>query len=176
MAVFCTRCGTSNGAANAFCDQCGAPVRPTAAPSTAPPSAVRSLKPLRIAAALGGLLLLVGGALYFALAAPAPTQARLLAAAKAGYGEKLSQQGNRELCLSNIAYSDQPFNAAQHDQRSQEWLDTLVLAGLYSPGTPITQGGYFGRTIIQYSPTPELQQWLEGGRLCVGKGIEVADV
>ena len=181
MAVFCTQCGTSNAAENAFCDQCGSPVRRAVAPAAAAaagPSAaaVRSQKPLRIAAAVGGVLLLAGGALYFALAAPAPTQARLLAAAKLGYGEALNRQGKQGLCLTNMEYSDKPFNAAQYDQRSQAWLDTLVLAGLYRPGTPITQSGYFGRTLIQYSPTPELKQWLDGGRLCVGKGIEVADV
>lgn len=173
MAVFCTQCGTSNAAANAFCDQCGAPVRKAAAPAAA---AVRSQKPLRMAAVVGGLLLLAGGALYFALAAPAPTPSRLLAAAKVGYGEGLKQQAKQELCLSNMNYSSQPFNAAQYDQRTLVWLDTLVLAGLYSPGTPVTSNGLFGQALVQYRPTPELAQWLDGGRLCLGKGLEIADV
>ena len=180
MAVFCTQCGTSNAAANAFCDQCGAPVRKVAASPASPagPSAaaVRAQKPLRIAAAVGGLLLLAGGALYFALAAPEPTQARLLAAAKVGYGEALKQQAKQELCLSNMNYSSQPFNAAQYDQRTLAWLDTLVLAGLYSPGAPVTSNGIFGQALVQYRPTPELEQWLDGGRLCLGKGLEIADV
>lgn len=181
MAVFCTQCGTANAAANAFCDQCGAPLRkaavPAAAASAAPSAAaVRSRKPLRIAAAAGALLLLGGGALYFALAAPAPTPSRLLAAAQAGYGGQLKQQVKQELCLSNMNYSSQPFNAAQYDQRTLAWLDTLVLAGLYSPGTPITQNGIFGQTLVRYRPTPELAQWLDGGRLCLGKALEITDV
>ena len=123
-----------------------------------------------------GALILTGGALYIALASPAPTSARLIAAAKASYGESLGQRAKQELCLSNMDYSANPFNAAEHDRNTLAWLDTLVMAGLYSPGTTVTQSGFFSRTIVQYRATPELAQWRDGRRLCLGKNIAIADV
>jgi len=186
MALFCTQCGTSNADENAFCDHCGKPLRkpaatqaPGAAPSpthSAAASGPGARKAVYVVAALGGLLLLGGAALYFALATPAPTSARLLAAAKAGYGEVLTQRSRQELCLSNMNYSANPFNVAQYDQRTQNWLNTLVSAGLYSPGVAVVGSGFLAQTVVQYTATPELAQWREGRSLCLSKGVEIADV
>lgn len=184
MAIFCTKCGTSNAEDHSFCEHCGAPLRkPAATPmpeaTSTPDAAVvprGSRKAVYAAAAVGGFLLVGAGALYVAMATPAPTSTRLLAAAKAGHGEGLTQRARQELCLSNMNYAAEPFNVAQYDQGTQDWLNTLVSAGLYSPGVTVAGGGFFARSVVQYNATPELAKWREGRRLCLGKGVEIADV
>jgi hypothetical protein len=47
---------------------------------------------------------------------------------------------------------------------------------LYSPGVTVAGGGFFARSVVQYNATPELAKWREGRRLCLGKGVEIADV
>lgn len=196
MSVFCTKCGTANEDGAAFCDNCGAPLRPALrkspdaalapAPSgsthTTPPVSHATGKPIAakkvIYAATGlvAVLVLGGGAMYFVLQPPAATAVALLAAAKAGYGEETSNSFKRELCMSNINYSDPTFNAAESDQRTQAWLNAMVAAGLYSPPVVINSGGFFSQTLLQYIATPELSKYRQGNALCAAKGVELADV
>jgi hypothetical protein len=181
MAIFCTKCGTSNADTDAFCEHCGAALRKPEVllrPLEGGPQrrARESRKILYASVALGSVLVAGVVAAYFALTPPAPTNARLLAAAKAGHGEGLLQRSKRELCLSNMDYGVDKFNAAQYDTRTQSWLNTLVEAGLYSPGEAVIGGGYFSSPLVQYAATPELMKWRDGRRLCLAKGVEIADV
>lgn len=185
MAIFCTQCGVRNDEGAAFCEGCGTALRKPAtvtAPSisAADPIKVRtnvlSKKVLYAGAAVGGVLLLAGIGLYFALTPPAATSSTLLAAAKAGYEKSLTGQYKNELCLSNMNYGLANFNVAEHDQGTQTWLNLLVSAGLFSPAVAVNSGGFFPQNLMQYAATPELAKWREGARLCVGKGIEVAEV
>lgn len=190
MSVFCTKCGTANEDGAAFCDNCGAPIRPamseatddaTAADSTitAPYTTVKpigSKKVIYAAAGLAAVLVLGGGATYFVLQPPAATAATLLASAKAGYGEKTSNSFKQELCMSNINYSQPVFNAAEFDQSTQAWLNALVAAGLYNPPVAINSGGLFSQTLLQYVATPELAKYRQGNALCAAKRVELADV
>ena len=202
MAIFCTKCGTRNENDAAFCDNCGAAlkVRAVAKPgSTSDASSVRpipsmadedsgavsgakpkslgaSKKTIYASAALCGLLAVGGAAMYFAMQPPAANSANLLAAAKAGYGDAMTAQSKRELCLSNMDYSVDKFNVGEYDRSTQAWLNTLVVAGLYSPPLAINSNGFFSGTLQQYVTTPELAKYREGRRLCVGKDIEIADV
>ena len=181
MAIFCTKCGTSNADTEAFCEHCGAALRKHEVPQRpleggAQRLALGSQKILYASVALGSLLVVGVAAAYFALTPPAPTSARLLAAAKAGHGEGLLQRSKRQLCLSNMDYGVDKFNAARHDTRTQNWPNTLVEAGLYSPGTVVMGGGYFASPLIQYAATPELVKWRDGGRLCLAKGVEITDI
>lgn len=203
MAIFCTKCGTKNEDGAAFCDNCGAALKAPAVAQTpgntphtpyAQPTPtmayedtgaaaaeklkglVTSKKAIYSGAALCGLLVIGGAATYFVLQPPAATSGNLLAAAKAGYGKAITEQFKRELCVGNMDYSDSKFNAGEDDQRTQAWLNALVVAGLYSPPVTINSGGFFSRNLLQYAATPELAKYREGGRLCVGKEVEIADV
>ena len=196
MSIFCTKCGTANENGSAFCDNCGAPIRPVlrqapdaalapmplgsthatlpASHETGKPIAAK--KVINAAAGMLAVLVLGGGAMYFVLQPPAATAGVLLAAAKAGYGEETNNSFKRELCMSNINYSDPAFNAAESDQRTQAWLNALVAAGLYSPPVVIDSGGFFSQTLLRYIATPELAKYRQGNALCAAKGVELVDV
>lgn len=200
MPIFCTKCGTKNEDGAAFCDNCGAPLRPAAvaAPrpdfptgqTTAPrnydltgnasPEAlvgfVKSKKIIYAGAGLAALLVLGGGAMYFMLQPPAATSSTLLAAANAGYGKATTDTFKRELCVANTDYSKSTFNAGENDASTQAWMNALVTAGLYSPPVTINSGGLFSSNLLQYVATPELEKYREGSRLCVAKDVEIADV
>ena len=206
MTIFCNQCGTqsANEDGAGFCDHCGAPLRkpvstkqpPLAAVNT-PAPAVRAAerptdvtsaprgaaampsparKTLYAGAALLALLMITGGAAYFALAPPAATRSALLTVAKEAYGQTLSGQYKRELCLSNMNYGPATIHIAENDQAAQSWLNALVSAGLYTPATPVSSGGYFAQPLMQYVATPELAKWRDGARLCLAKGVDIADV
>lgn len=203
MALFCTKCGTRNETDAAFCDNCGAALKTPAAaqppgstshPSSVEPQPVRaddgagavsnvnaksagaSKKKIFASAALCSLLVFGGVAMYFVIQPPAANNARLLAAAKAGYGDAITAQFKRELCLANMDYSDDKLNVGEYDRNTQAWLNTLVAAGLYSPPVTVNSNGFFSGTLQQYVTTPELAKYREGSRLCIGKDIEIADV
>ena len=194
MAIFCTKCGTSNEDGAGFCDNCGAPLRaalaktpdidvtsqpPNATARTVSPGPVTKINPKKIIYAGAGLaivLILGGGAMYFILQPPAATPNTLLAAAKAGYGKETTDRFKRELCISNIDYSKSTFNAGENDRRTQAWLNAFVTAGLYSPPVAINSGGLFAQTLLQYVATPELANFRQGSALCVAKGVGIAEV
>lgn len=185
MSIFCTQCGAKNDDGAVFCEGCGASLRKPASvatpsePIVQPPKVKTVLltkKAIYVGAAVGGALLLGGVALYFALTPPAATPGKLLAAAKEGYGKAIGMQYKRELCLSNMNYSLTNFNVGERDQGTLTWLNTLVSVGLYSPAVPISSGGYFPETLMQYVATPELAKWREGPRLCLAKDVDIAEV
>ena len=185
MPIFCTQCGAKNDDSAAFCEGCGHPLRQPARDAQQPAPAAEPLKANRVVprkkaiyvgAAIGGVLLLGGVALYLALTPPAASPGNLLAAAKEGYGTTIGIQYKRELCLSNMNYGLTNFNVSERDQGTQTWLNNLVAAGLYSPAVPISSGGYFPETLLQYVATPELAKWRDGGRLCLAKGVDIVEV
>ena len=194
MAIFCTKCGTSNEDGAGFCDNCGAPLRAalaktpdidvTSQPSTAAgpivlPRPATNINPKKIIYAAAGLaivLVLGGSAMYFILQPPAATPSTLLAAVKAGYGKETTDRFKRELCISNIDYSKSTFNAGANDLRTQAWLNTLVTAGLYSPPVEVNSGGLFAQMLLQYVATPQLEKYRQGSKLCAAKGAEFVEV
>jgi hypothetical protein len=125
---------------------------------------------------IAGALLVAAVGLYFLLTPPAATRDRLLSAAKTGYGNALTTQFKRELCLGNMNYSLENFNIGENDRPTLTWLNTLVSAGLYSPPVAVNSGGFFPQTLQQYVATPELSKWRDGSRLCLAKDVELADV
>lgn len=185
MSIFCTQCGAKNDDSAVFCEGCGHPLRK---PASVTPPQVLTAEPLKInavlprkkaiyvGAAIGSALLLGGVALYLVLAPPAASPGKLLAAAKEGYGAAIGVQYKRELCLSNMNYGLTNFNVGERDRSTQTWLNNLVAAGLYSPAVPISSGGYFPETLLQYTATPELAKWRDGGRLCLAKGVDLTEI
>lgn len=185
MSIFCTQCGAKNDDSAVFCEGCGHPLRK---PASVTPPPVPTAEPLKVnvvlprkkaiyvGAAIGSALLLGGVALYLVLTPPAASPGKLLAAAKEGYGAAIGMQYKRELCLSNMNYGVTNFNVGERDQSTQTWLNNLVAAGLYSAPVPISSGGYFPETLLQYVATPELAKWRDGGRLCLAKGVDLTEV
>lgn len=205
MAKFCNQCGTKNEDGAGFCENCGSPLRKpgTPAPSAeqskpasnaATPSAdanpagaaadpgdrlkalASSKTTIYAAGTLVGVLLLGSAATYFMRIPPSATSAKLTAAAKDGYSPGQLVQYRRELCLSNLNYGLNEFNVAENNQSTLTWLNALVSAGLYSAAVPVSSGGYFPQTLMQYVPTPELAKWRQDSQLCLAKDIEITDV
>jgi hypothetical protein len=195
MPAFCKKCGSPLDPNSAFCDNCGAPVGVAAKPqpldvelntddavAQPAPSAtharpyVTSLKVPYIGVALAATLVIGGGAMYFVLQPPGATASTLLSAAKAGYGRETTDRLKRELCISNIDYSKSTFNAGENDQRTQAWMNALVIAGLYKPPVMISSGGYFAQSLQQYVATPELEKFRQSTKLCAAKDVEFAEV
>ena len=193
MAIFCTRCGTSNEDAAGFCENCGAKLRapsasagvglttplPSGTPLVSGPGKTGTTNVKKIAytgVALAAVLVLGGGAMYFVLQPPAATASALLSATKAGYGKETTERFNRELCISNIDYSKSTFNAGENDRQTQAWMNAMVTAGLYSPPVAIGSGGYFPQTLLQYVGTPELEKFRQGAKLCVAKDVVFAEI
>ncbi len=195
MTIFCTKCGTKNEDGAGFCENCGNVLRapgvpPTVTPRPSPsPSAPASTyssgttpavknpkKALFIGLAVAVAVIASSGGLYLAMSPPAATSAKLTAAAKDGYSQAQLAQYTRELCLSNMDYRLNEFNVAENNQVTLAWLNALVSAGLYSPAVPISSGGYFPQTLMQYVPMPELAKWRQGSQLCIAKDIGIIDV
>ena len=194
MAIFCTKCGTSNEDGAGFCDNCGAPLRAALAKTpdidvtsqpanatgrTASPGPVTKINPKKIiyaAAGLAVMLIVGGGASYFVLNPPAATASTLLAEARARYGKENSNIFKDRLCIANIDYSKSTFIAGQSDERTQAWMNVLVTAGLYSPPVPISSSGVFTQPLLQYIATPELAKFRQSSKLCITKDVEVAEV
>ena len=196
MAIFCTKCGTSNEDGAGFCDNCGAKLRTPSVPVASANSEALLLQQNDISAAsvqrttstfnskkiayasavLVAVLVLGGGAMYFVLQPPSATASTLLAAAKKGYGKETTNRFKQELCISNIDYSQNTFNAGENDQQTQTWMNVLAKAGLYSPPVVISSGGLFPRNLLQYIATPELAKFRQGAKLCAAKDVEISEV
>lgn len=182
MADFCTRCGASNPPGNAFCEQCGAPMKraaaaaPPASNATPAPAAPARRKWLAVGAGAAVALVLAAGLAYKLLADPAPTGDRLLAAARAGHGAALGRQVQQQLCLGNLNYGEASLRVAPHDQHTQQWMAALVAAQLYAAPVQVVQPGLFGTTFLRYDAIGQLAAWREGRRLCLGRDVEVAAV
>ena len=179
MAIFCTKCGTSNEDEAGFCNNCGTKFRVNLV--TAPTQVKVGFKnPKQIiytAAALSVLLVLAGGISYFVLQPPAPTAATLLSATKVSYGKAANERfKDQQLCLSNIDYSKNSFNSSESDNGTAAWMKALVTAGLYSQPVVINISGLASGGLLQYASTPELANYREGSRLCVAKAVEGAEV
>jgi hypothetical protein len=188
MAKFCTQCGTSNTAENAFCEGCGHALnKPQAAATTAEPAAapVHAPRPprqpwspraLRMVLGAAASVVVVGGVgLYFALATPTASRAKLLELTQAAYSESSLRGKMFELCLNNINYSA-TVHINPADVGTREWMDLLVQAGVYQAGEVVTTGGFFAQQRLQYLGQPELAQWKKGNSLCLAKSVAVVDV
>lgn len=193
MQNFCTQCGTSNTAENAFCEGCGHALnKPQAAAPLVTPTggaAELGLAPVRpprqpwspraVRLALGAVasVVVVGGVgLYFALAAPTASRSQLLELTQAAYSESTLRAKMFELCLNNMNYGGAAVNVNPSDDRTREWMDLLAKAGVYSAAEEVTTGGFFVQQRLQYTAQPELAKWRRGSSLCLAKSVAVVDV
>lgn len=172
MTRFCTRCGNSLPAETAFCDACGHPVAAAqAAPAYSPPAPKRAPKRALLFGGIGLLcLLLTGGAAFFLLSESEPPTGSALA--RLLNADKTFQESRT--CLSNFDYGADPAYVSPWDQRTQNWLQVLVDAGLYAAPDHVTTGsGFFSQERLRYVRTPELKKAVHDRRLCFADGITV---
>lgn len=188
MTIFCTQCGTQNKDDAAFCDNCGAKLRPAAqnlGVAAAAPEPMheiqakraKSSRPIFILSALFLLLTIGGTVSYFLLAPPTASSGNLLAAAKVNVDSSAMMVKNRaDLCIKNLDYSKPKLNIASYDNDSANLFKVLVTAGLYKAPVSIASGGFFSQTLLQYEATPEIEAWRDGKRLCFAKTVELVNV
>jgi hypothetical protein len=191
MAKFCTSCGTRNDNAAQFCEECGKPLRAAALPiaqdqaqpapgpdmghgaapgrAAAGPTLGRWLLPAVLAAAV--LVVAIAGIAWWA--SPPAASADAFASALRGPSGAAATPSADLLCLANLPYDHPQINVQQYDSDTRSWMDSLVSAGLYTPGQPVNS---LFRPLIQYTPTPELGTWRRGTRLCAAKSWSVSEV
>lgn len=172
MGKFCTACGRRNEDDSAFCEGCGQALR-----SAAPPPTGRAASPaprqwlFRAIVGAVVLVLAVGGIVWWS-ASPGPSAEGFAAALRSGLGSAIAPSAD-SLCVANLPYDRRQINADERDVNTRRWMDELVSAGLYTPGQAVP--GVF-QQLIQYTPTPELDRWRHGARLCVAKSWSVSEV
>jgi hypothetical protein len=127
-----------------------------------------------LAAAGAVVLAVVGGAVWW-MQPPAASSAALGAAFKASAPGV--ETGERMVCVSNgLPYDQRDINVGGMDQRTRQWMDVLVVAGLYTDAGEVSSGGYFPQILRQYKPTAELSKWARNRRLCLANGLEASAV
>ena len=195
MPAFCKKCGSPLEPIAIFCDNCGGAVGPAVksqpldieidyvdASSQQGSSAVHrrpyvmSRKIVYVGGATVVALVVSVAASFFLFGPPPATNATLLPPFKLTFDGKLQRESKSQLCIANLNYGLDKFNAGQNDSSTRKWLDTLVLAGLYSEPVEIQSGGLFQQTLLQYVPAPELAKWRDGNQLCVAKNVQAVEV
>ncbi|MBS0308140.1 MAG: zinc ribbon domain-containing protein [Proteobacteria bacterium] len=183
---FCTACGHRNDDTSAFCQECGAALRPKTAPALAATPVVSGgnggrggsgRRGLALAGvALLVLVLLIGAVgAWFWLAPPAASE-RHFAAAAQRYLDSHPDFVRDRTCLRNFAYGQDTATIVESDQRSRKWFDLLVEAGLYEAPQQRVIGGWFPQTQLLYRKTDAGRKVTESGRLCFAVGLRVKSV
>lgn len=179
MARFCTHCGASNDADAAFCESCGQPLaRPAAssAPPPAPPPDGATARAPRRGLLIGGIIAVVAVAIIAVVLALTLGSG---ATPSGGQAKKLAQQWldqHRDAlmagaCLANFNYGQNPVDVASWDTSTQQWLATLVAAGVYSTPQKV-QSGY--TPMLRYAYGPSAVQYIRNGQLCLARGVDIA--
>jgi hypothetical protein len=194
---FCTGCGTFNLSAHRFCDHCGLPLpqpkvdqppgeveigkrhavayRQTVQQATEPSANSKHLRWLAPGATLCCLLVAALAAIIWRAAAPPPTHEEVLAALRAS-GAHITKPGPDLLCLQNLPYHRHHIQILPTDTATRDWLDGLVLAGLYAPGVEVVTDGLTVSTLLQYQTLPALNQWRREGKLCIAQGWDMDSI
>lgn len=175
---FCTSCGHGNDDDSAFCQECGAALRPKAAAAAQPVTAgvpAGGKRTLAIAASVIGVLIAAGAAAWFFLMPPAASE-RNFAAAVQKHLDAHPDLVRETTCLRNFRYDRDPAAIAEHDSRGRKWFDMLVEAGLYEAPQPHTTSGWFAQKQLHYRQTEAGKKAIHGNRLCFAEGLRVKSV
>ncbi len=194
---FCTHCGTFNLSDHRFCDHCGLPMPQSsvatngngirhgmvpAADSGRPQELgrptvhiPRHLRWLAPGAALCCLLVASLAAVIWQAAAPPPNSEEVFKALRSA-GAQIAEPSSDLLCMKNLPYHRHHIQVQPTDTSTREWLDGLVLAGLYAPGVEVVPDEVSDSTLIQYQTLPALNMWRRNGKLCVAQGWELKSV
>jgi hypothetical protein len=185
MSRFCTQCGAKNADDARFCEQCGTPLRPAggappaspAAPrptAPQPATAVRSRAALWALAAMSVLLVAAAALAWFVFTrGNAPSAAEMQAAANAWLQDHQSALLRDDACVRNFDYAANPVYVSGFDQNTQQWLDALVKAGVYTAPVNV-QNGFFPQ--LRYAHGPQAARYIRDGALCVADGLRIGRV
>ena len=186
--TFCTKCGHRNDDADAFCEECGQPLKkssssftsPTPQPHASTPSVKE--KPARRGRLLFGGLAVVsiltigGGAAYYFLSPEAPSNevfADRINHALLNNPAFTAAQA-RHTCLENFNYAADPVLINPYDTHTQQWLKLLVDGGLYvGPETIQENSGYFTTNHLSYKKTEAGSKATQNKKLCFADGLTV---
>jgi hypothetical protein len=135
----------------------------------------RHLRWLAPGAALCCLLVASLAAVIWYAAAPPPTSEEVFKALRSA-GAQIAEPSSDLLCMKNLPYHRHQIQIQPTDTSTREWLDGLVLAGLYAPGVEVVPDEVSDSTLIQYQTLPALNRWRRNGTLCVAQGWEVESV
>ena len=179
MSKFCKKCGAALEQGMAFCESCGTPVQAMASNKPASISVDIAKAPAvsgsKLWLGIGGgvaALVLLGVGIWFVTGAPGkPSATSLAALLNADDGFK-----SRTICLGNFQYDRNAANIDTNDQASQKWFGVLASAGLYNAPQLVTTGGWFSRTLLQYTPTEKGKSAIKNGKLCFAQGVELDKV
>lgn len=194
--TFCTKCGHKNEQEARFCEECGNPLKGTAAvlPAAVPHRAVPyaaqvqatgltktvvavQTKKIALFVGIGVVLIAIaaGVAAYF-LSDESPSNAlfanlveKSLLANPALYKSKY--------CLDNFAYEKDPVFVSGNDGGTKGWMGVLTIGGLYSePEVIINANGFFNSEQLKYRKTEAGKKATQGGKLCYADGVTVKSV
>lgn len=188
--AFCTQCGHKNVDDARFCEECGTPLKATAAPAavqapasgTAPvaPAAARapanSGKLVKVVAIAVAVLLALGAGAFLLLAPESPSNERFAAAIEKSLAADSSAYKAR-YCLSNFAYDRDPVHVNDQDLNTRRWLAVLTKAGLYAEPEVIDDtSGFLIQRQLKYVKTEAGKKATQGRQLCIADGVTVAKV
>ncbi len=185
MTRFCTRCGVKNADDARFCEACGASLRVSDAASTTAPVAVPSAPPparaglsrragVRILSGMTLLLLVVTAVAWQVLGrASGPSAAELKSAANTWLQQHQADLLQQDACVRNFNYGANPVFINGFDQSTQNWLNALVKAGIYTTPEQV-QNGFLRQ--MKYGYGPQAARYIRNGALCVADGLVVQDV
>lgn len=175
---FCTSCGHGNDDDSAFCQECGAPLRPKTA-ATVPPATTGATaggkRGLAIAGGVIAVLIAAGSGAWFFLAPPAASE-RNFAAAVQRHLDAHPELVREATCLRNFRYDRDPVAIADRDTRGRKWFDMLVEAGLYEAPQEHTTTGWFAQKQWHYRQTAAGKKAIQDNRLCFAQGLQVKSV
>jgi hypothetical protein len=190
---FCHECGSPATPDATFCEECGATLRlilpdtPTihtapAQPATtatepiAPPIQRRPSSRVVIIAGAALTVAVAGGvAAWFLLGPKSANEAELRTATEVWIKSPEMQHRDRP-CIQNFNYRAKTADITPNDSRSQEWLDPLVRAGIYTQPIAIDTGNPWQPSLLRYEKGPEAERFVINGKLCAASQLAVLRV
>ncbi len=176
--MWCAACSRQTDGGAPYCDQCGAAL--CASPSQLAllereePSSSRSRR--IVTASVASVFLVITAGLLWSPPKPSATPDVLQAAMHHAMASG-DVPGRDPVCVANgLAYDQEPVNVEADNAATISWMNVLVEAGLYQTAENSMSGGLMPQPLLVYRPLPLLAQWGGARRLCIAKGVKLADV
>jgi hypothetical protein len=139
------------------------------------PELPRQLRWLAPGAAISCVLIVILASVIWHAAKPPPTSQEVLEALKSD-SERVAVPSIDLLCIKNLPYHRHQIQLSPDDAATRAWLESLVQAGLYSPGIEVFPDEMTGSTLLQFQALPALNNWRKNGGLCFAQGWEIEGV
>lgn len=190
MACFCTHCGSSNSQDDAFCVECGQPLKKPLATLAAasaveamsnkvvtPPAQRRSHRKmwLAVAGVVVALGVLGGGVAVYTHATDAPGAALLSAFQQDALPDDI-QELSEALCWVDAPLKEghMDIDTGQPDRLAR--MDALVAVGLATKVGTVKTHNWFADSAVRYEPTSQMAAWRKGSLVCMAQHIAASAV